>query len=225
MKNNISVIMVVKNGEAYLSQAIESVLAQSTLPHEILLIDGNSKDATPQIANRYPSVTYFLQPGYGLANARNYGISLASGEWIFFLDCDDYWSPDKLSLQMEFHRSNPLYEFSIGRVKFFLEPDTVLRAGFQKIFFEVGGVGYTPGTLCVRRSTFERVGLFDESLDIACDADWFARIKDNAEKIGILENVLLYKRIHSNNLSARVQQNRHELMIVLNRSLKRKCQK
>ncbi|KQC06121.1 MAG: hypothetical protein APR62_08415 [Smithella sp. SDB] len=225
MKNSISVIMVVKNGESYLAQAIESVLVQSIVPREILLIDGNSKDATPEIASRYPNVTYFLQPGNGLANARNYGISLASGEWILFLDCDDYWAPDKLPLQMEFHRSNSLYEFSIGRVKFFLESGAVLRPGFQAHFFESGTVGYTPGTLCVRHSAFERVGLFDESLDIACDADWFARIKDNDEKVGILENILLHKRIHSNNLSGKIQQNRHELMIVLNRSLKRKRQK
>jgi len=107
--------MVVKNGESHLAQAIKSVLVQSLSPSEILLIDGKSTDATPKITGRYPNVTYFLQIGEGLANARNYGISMASGEWILFLDCDDYWSPDKLSLQMEFHRSNPLYEFSIGR--------------------------------------------------------------------------------------------------------------
>jgi len=166
----------------------------------------------------------FLQPGDGLANARNYGIYKASGEWVLFLDGDDYWAPDKLSLQMAFHCLNPLCEFSIGRVKLFLESCTVLRPGFRAEFFDHGIVGYTPGTLCVRRRAFERVGLFDESFEIACDADWFARIKDQDEKIGILENVLLYKRVHSNNLSGQVKQNRRELMIVLNRSLKRKRQ-
>ena len=59
MKNNISVIMVVKNEELYLARAIESVLSQSILPEEILLIDGNSTDATPEIAKRYSNVTYF----------------------------------------------------------------------------------------------------------------------------------------------------------------------
>ena len=225
MENNISVILVVKNGESYLAQAIESVLVQASSPLEILLIDGNSQDATPEIASRYPNVTYILQTGCGLANGRNCGLSLARGEWVVFLDCDDYWSPDKLSRQMEFHRSNPIFEFSVGRVKFFLESGTMLRPGFRAIFFEIGAVGYTPGTLFARRSAFERVGFFDESLAIACDADWFARLKDSDEKVGVLEHVLLHKRIHSNNLSREVQQNRHELMIVLNHSLKRKRQK
>jgi len=224
IENNISVILVVKNEESYLTQAIESVLAQAISPFEILLIDGNSQDATPQIASRYPKVTYVLQSGCGLANARNYGLSLARGEWVLFLDGDDYWSLDKLALQVEFHRSNTLYDFSVGWVKFFLESGTTLRPGFRAKTFETGEVGYTPGTLFARRSAFERVGCFDESLAIACDADWFVRLRDLGEKVGVLEQVLLHKRIHSNNLSGKVQQNRHELMIVLYRSLARKRQ-
>lgn len=222
MRENISVIIVVKNGEQYLAQAIESVLVQCIEPCEIILIDGNSTDATAEIASRYPRFTRFVQAGNGLANARNEGIAMASGEWIFFLDSDDYWSSDKLLRQMEFHRMHPFYEFSVGRIKYVLAPGTLLRPGFKAEGFETGIIGYTPGTLCVRRSVLKRVGLFDESLDIACDADWFARLKDRQEKIGIVENILLYKRLHAGNLSGNVQQNRYELMRVLHRSVKRK---
>ena len=225
MGNTISVILVVKNGEPYLAQAIESVLAQTILPLEILLIDGNSQDATPQTARRYPQVTRFLQTEGGLANARNQGLSRARGEWVAFLDCDDRWPPDKLALQVEFHQANPLYDFSVGWVRFFLEPGTTLRPGFRAESFETGEVGYTPGTLFARRSAFARVGLFDESLAIACDADWFARLLDRDEKVGVLTEVILEKRIHSNNLSGKVQQNQHELMMVLQRSLARKRQR
>jgi glycosyltransferase involved in cell wall biosynthesis len=225
MENTISVILVVKNGEPYLAQAIESVLAQSVSPLEILLIDGYSQDSTPQIASRYSQVTCLLQTGCGLANARNQGISMVRGEWVAFLDCDDCWPVDKLALQVDFHRANPLYDFSVGWVKFFLDSGATLRLGFRAETFETGEVGYTPGSLFARRSAFERVGCFDESLTIACDADWFARLRDRGEKLGVLAQVLLHKRIHSNNLSGRVQQNRHELMIVLQRSLARKRQR
>jgi glycosyltransferase involved in cell wall biosynthesis len=224
VKNKISVILVVKNGETYLAQAIESILTQTITPLEILLIDGNSQDSTPQIASRYSQVTRLMQTGYGLANARNQGISMASGEWVAFLDCDDLWSANKLALQADFHLANPLCNFSVGWVKFFLEACTTLRSGFRAATFKKGIIGYTPGTLLARRCVFNRVGYFDESLAIACDADWFARLKDRDEKIGVLDQVLLDKRIHSNNLSGRVLQNRRELMIVLKRSLERKHQ-
>jgi glycosyltransferase involved in cell wall biosynthesis len=225
LENTISVILVVKNGAPYLAQAIESVLAQTVSPQEILLIDGHSHDATPQIAGRYSQVTRLLQTGHGLANARNQGISMVRGTWVAFLDGDDCWSVHKLALQMDFHRANPLADFSVAWVKFFLEPGAALRPGFRAETFETGEAGFTPGTLFARRSAFERVGCFDESLAIACDADWFSRLRDRGEKFGVLPQVLLHKRIHSNNLSRRVQQNQHELMVVLQRSLARKHQR
>jgi glycosyltransferase involved in cell wall biosynthesis len=222
MDTGISVILVVKNGEPYLAKAIESVLAQAHRPLEILLVDGNSRDATPQIAARYPQVTLIPQTGQGLAQARNQAVAFARGEWLAFLDGDDYWAPDKLARQTEFHRAHPSCDFSVGWMKFFLEPGAVLRPGFRAATFQEGEIGYTPGTLFARRSAFARVGGFDESLSIACDADWFARLHDRGEWVAEIPRVLLHKRIHSDNLSGRVKQNRDELMRMLRRSVARK---
>ena len=77
-RDGVSVIIVVKNGERYLKQAIESVLNQTYRPSEILLVDGNSTDDTIKIGKSYPKINILTQGNGGLANARNLGIQHAS---------------------------------------------------------------------------------------------------------------------------------------------------
>lgn len=103
----ISAIVVVQNGERYLSSAIESIIDQTHQPDEIIVVDGYSKDNTAEVAKSYLQVSYIRQHGTGLANARNTGIEYARGELIAFLDHDDYWLPDKLKVQLNCFISSP----------------------------------------------------------------------------------------------------------------------
>ncbi len=102
----ISIIMPAYNAERYIKESIQSVLHQTYSDWELLILDDGSSDGTRQIAEsfcaRYPNIHYYQNPqNLGVAETRNRGISLASGEWIAFLDSDDCWLPDKLKLQME----------------------------------------------------------------------------------------------------------------------------
>ncbi|WP_334756876.1 glycosyltransferase family A protein [Nostoc sp.] len=141
----ISVIIVVKNGERYLSKAIESVINQTYPPDEILVVNGDSTDSTAQIAKSYKNVRYLHQQGKGLANARNTGIDNARGELIAFLDHDDYWTLDKLEVQINHFINSPDIQYSYANVKLFLEPGCELRSGFRQQQFEEEQVGRTPG--------------------------------------------------------------------------------
>ena len=99
----VSVIIPAYNSEHYIEQAIDSVLIQD-VPMEIIVINDHSPDRTSEIMKKYenhPLVRYYENHvRLGASGTRNKGVSLASGKYIAFLDCDDWWEPDKLKKQL-----------------------------------------------------------------------------------------------------------------------------
>ncbi|MEA5619904.1 glycosyltransferase [Cronbergia sp. UHCC 0137] len=220
----ISVIVVVQNGQCYLSKAIESIIKQTHQADEILVVDGHSTDNTGNIAKSYPNVRYINQQGKGLANARNTGIDNATGELIAFLDHDDYWTLDKLEVQIRAFTNSPNIQYSYANLKLFLESGCKLPNRFKCQQFPEYQVGRTPGTLLVRKSLFAQIGNFNPNFIIGCDVDWFARAKDDQISAAYIPQVLLHKRVHTNNLSANVRTNQEEIMQILKQSLQRQRQ-
>ena len=109
----LSVIVPCYNGEAFLARAVESALAQSFRDLEIILVDDGSTDGSSAMCDRYaaldPRVRVIHQSNAGLSAARNAGIAAAQGEYIAFLDADDYLMPDayeKLFSAMSAHGSD-----------------------------------------------------------------------------------------------------------------------
>jgi glycosyltransferase involved in cell wall biosynthesis len=120
----VSCVMTVFNGEAYIAQAIESVLAQSYTNWELIIVDDGSNDATRSIAERYqadhPAQLKVLRhpdgQNHGKSVSRNVGVEASSGSIIALLDADDIWLPDKLAIQIEILRRHPDVEFTYGPV-------------------------------------------------------------------------------------------------------------
>ncbi|MBR1710160.1 MAG: glycosyltransferase [Clostridia bacterium] len=102
---NISVIMPCRNGERYLAAAIESVVSQSIDGLELILINDASTDSTREImehfAETYPWIRVLDGKGQGVSAARNAGLDVASGEWIFFMDADDILPENALRSLLE----------------------------------------------------------------------------------------------------------------------------
>jgi glycosyltransferase involved in cell wall biosynthesis len=94
----ISVIIPAYNAVATLPVAIQSVLDQVESPHEIILVDDGSTDDTSILLRNYPLIRYIFQSNNGPSSARNRGVSVSTGDYIAFLDSDDYWHPDHLLL-------------------------------------------------------------------------------------------------------------------------------
>src|SRR5262245_7596574 len=134
MSARVSVIMTVKNGERYFSQALESVFAQTHPEDEELVIDGRSTDRTATIAQSFP-VQYLVQEDDGLANARNLGVRHAHGNLIAFLDADDEWARDKLEAQVGVMHAEPALQYTTTLMQFRMEA-TNFRAGEQKVLVE-----------------------------------------------------------------------------------------
>lgn len=118
-----SVIIPVYNGEKTVSCAIESVLAQTYPAYEVIVVDDGSIDATAQAVALFGSrVRYIYQPNAGVAAARNAGVKHATGEWLAFLDADDWYYSDRLRWHAEWIQEDAGLDFLTGDYEY-LKPD------------------------------------------------------------------------------------------------------
>lgn len=101
----ITIIIPIYNAEKTLERTLKSVLNQTYKNFEVLMIDDSSRDKSKEIASPYTKDKRFklipLDSNSGVANARNFGIASSNGEYICFLDSDDWWEPEKLNLQIK----------------------------------------------------------------------------------------------------------------------------
>src|SRR5215212_2774004 len=110
----VSVISPCYNQAHFLGEAIESVLAQSYRPFEIVVVDDGSPDNTSEVAARYPRVRCIRQENQGLAGARNTGIRESKGEYLVFLDADDRLLPEALEVGVNNLKAHPECAFVSG---------------------------------------------------------------------------------------------------------------
>jgi glycosyltransferase involved in cell wall biosynthesis len=219
----VSVIIPVFNGEKYLREAIKSVLGQTYKRAEIMVIDDGSTDSTARIAKHYsPAVKYFFQPNSGISAALNRGIEVAQGSFFAFLDADDLWEKNKLRQQMEVLANNPDMDIVFGQVKQFyiseLDEDRKNRiripAGVTPGFFK--------GTMLIKRDSFLRVGAFETKWKVGDFIDWYLRAMEKGLKSVVLEEVVLQRRIHGNNMGIRERKSQTDFVRVLKASLDRR---
>jgi len=119
----VSCIIVFFNAEAFIREAIESILSQEYENWELLLVDDGSTDKSTEIAlgyvHRYPSKIHYFEHSEhrncGIGASRNLGLDNAKGEFIAFLDADDVWLPNKLERQLAICRSFPKADLVYGR--------------------------------------------------------------------------------------------------------------
>ncbi len=221
----VSVIIPVFNAELYLAAAIESVLAQTIPPAEIIIVDDNSTDGSRAVAASFtPRVTCHQRaPGEirGISAARNHGIGLAREEWLAILDADDLWLPRKLEQQCAAAEQNPQMEIFFGGVEQFISPE-LDRANELRLAppLETTAVPHA-GTMLVRRRVFDRVGLFDCALKMSEFIDWFARARDLGVPMMSGPEIFMRRR-HLSHTSFRQKAHVAELAVVLKRSLNRR---
>ena len=116
----VSVIIPVFNAEKYLSKCIDSVLSQTCPELELILVNDGSTDQSEEIINTYihdDRVLYLKQENKGVSAARNLGLSHASGEYIIFVDSDDYLVPDSLDMRIEKAKTTDLLISNFYKVK------------------------------------------------------------------------------------------------------------
>ncbi|HEX5034971.1 MAG TPA: glycosyltransferase family A protein, partial [bacterium] len=172
MRPRISVIIPVYNGEAFLTEAIESVLAQSYPNLEILVIDDGSTDRSLELAKSFSGLRCLHQPNSGIAAARNAGIAAAAGSVLAFLDADDAWSDDHFEVLLPFLED---YDMAFGQLQ--KTGPSLRRAdgSLDSIGSPFGGFAF--GGAVVRSEAFHRVGWFNPSYRRGEDIEWCTRAK------------------------------------------------
>jgi len=221
----VSAVIPVFNGERYLADTIRSVLSQTYRPVEVIVVDDGSVDGTAKIATSFKEVRYVPQKNQGHGMAKNNGIAATRGELIAFLDADDLWTPDKLSVQAGYMMKNPDIGYTIARMRVFLDPGIEWPAWLNKPHYMSDPPGYVPGTLVACKTVFERIGLFNTGYRHGNDSDWFFRAKDAGIPMAVMPEILLHKRIHSSNMSHEVPLMTAELLRTVRSSILRQQNK
>ncbi len=183
MPSTISVVIPNYNRVHTIARALDSVISQSLPADEIIVVDdGSTDDSRSFIKQKYPQVTLLEQKHAGVSSARNKGISVASGEWLAFLDSDDEWLPEKLKNQMTTLSYSPGHRI-VHTNEIWLRNGKTLKQLPQHRKY--GGYIYdkclplclmSPSSIVIHEKVFKEVGLFDESLPVCEDYDMWLRI-------------------------------------------------
>jgi glycosyltransferase involved in cell wall biosynthesis len=188
-KIKVSIIIPTYNRKNFLNKAISSVACQTYQNFEILVIDDGSKENYAEsICNKYESCFYYYKKNGGLSSARNFGIQKAKGEYIAFLDDDDFWRKDKLEKQVNVLESQKDIScvHSSAQVVNELGNTTGKIIGASKnkvhkrsgnVFWNALGVWVVKSpTPLIRKSIFKDNMFFDESIQIGEDIDFYQRM-------------------------------------------------
>jgi glycosyltransferase involved in cell wall biosynthesis len=207
----VSVILPVRDGEPFLREAIDSVLGQTGVRVEVIVVEDGSRDASAAIARSYgpPVRCMSIEPG-GLGHARNVGVEAASGEYVTFVDADDIWPSDRLAIQLGAIEANPTLDIVFG----------------HEVRLPADGTAPRPAqnttTVLLRRSTYERVGPFPTKWRVGEFLDWLLRAQELGLTTAMLPKVVCYRRVHGRNLTIRARGDYGDYAKILGRALARR---
>lgn len=217
----VSIIMNCYNGEQYLQQAVDSIMAQTYADWELIFYDNASTDSSAQIVHQYDDsriVYYRRAETVPLGQARNHALSMASGELIAFLDVDDYWMPDKLMNQCRLFEEHPETSLVFGDVRILYVQEGQERQLFPmmmgksrpprgEIFpFLLHKYVINMGSAVIRRTKLVELDeWFDETMVYSPDFDLFMRLAVDS-RIDYTDDIVMVYRVHQKSLSHSVVQ-------------------
>jgi glycosyltransferase involved in cell wall biosynthesis len=201
---SVTAAIVVHDGERYLAEALESILAQTRPPDEILVVDDGSTDATPEVVAGFgEAVRLVRQENAGPGAARNRAAADARGDMIAFLDHDDRWTPDKLALQLDAIARDPSVETVFGHMVEFASPELPADVVAGLTVREGTLPAPIAGTLLTFRDTIMRAGGFGTDNHAAETLEWLVRADEQGVRRIMLPETVLHRRIHEANFHRR----------------------
>lgn len=212
----VSIIIPLYNASPFISKCLESAINQTWPQKEIIVVDDGSTDNSFEIAKTYQSksVQIHQQQNKGASAARNLGLVHAKGDYIQFLDADDFLSDNKIELQVEVLEKNPGYLALCETIHFFNFSD-ILQSNRDKSWYnqttdqpfdfllkliggEVIGKGYggmiQPNAWLVPSSIINKTGPWNEELSVDDDGEYFCRILLNTKGICFVPQTFNYYR-------------------------------
>jgi glycosyltransferase involved in cell wall biosynthesis/SAM-dependent methyltransferase len=208
----VSVIMPAYNAAEYIAEAIESVLIQNYRNFELVVVDDGSTDNTKDVIAGFKDerIKYFHQKNSGLATTHNEGIKKSKGTFLIKLDSDDMMTPDFIARHLQQFQEHPEADLVYCDDCLIDENDKPIRVIERREYSDRKslirdlfrcGFPVVPFRTCIRRSVFDKIGLFDESLLIGEDYDMMRRFVKHGLKALHLKGVLYLRRMASNSLT------------------------
>jgi glycosyltransferase involved in cell wall biosynthesis len=207
----VSVVMATHNGAEFITSSLESVLGQTNLPDEIIVVDDGSTDGSARLLAGYEhSIRVIRQANRGVSSAFNRAIDTARGEFVALAADDDIWEPRKIEWQRQILTGAPEVDIVVGHMRVFgrvegefrrppgrgrLDPDALRRAQFDRNYLAAP-------TAVIRRSLFGRIGGFREDLPAEDYEFWLRALRRGAVFHYDARPVVRY-RAHEGNLSRR----------------------
>ncbi|MET3522188.1 glycosyltransferase family 2 protein [Mesorhizobium abyssinicae] len=218
---SVSVILTCHNEELFIVQAVESVINQtaSEAIKEIIIVNDGSTDGSTEViaalVDREPRIHVLTTAGIGPSSARNLAIRHATGDFVAFLDGDDFWAEDKLERQLTAFDKGCKAALVYGDLVDFSAPDlsdaVPVAVGRYRAdqcdtlptyFLSDGPI--VPSSIVMRRETIEDIGLFNETLRVGEDTEFCMRVAERWT-FQHVAGALVYKRRHGSNTTRRLE--------------------
>ena len=217
----VSVVIPAFNHARFLPACVESALAQTLAPCEVIVVDDGSTDGTPAALERFASrVRVLRQPNRGVSAARNRGAAESQGEVLAFLDADDEWLPRKLEAQAARLTAEPelglvhcgVVEIDAEGRELGVRLDGIEgRVAEEMMLFRRGVILGGGSAAIVPRAVFAEAGGFDESLSTSADWDLHHHIA-RRRAVGFVREALVRYRVHAGNMHADVSRTAREML-------------
>lgn len=215
-KQTVSVVIPCYNGMPYLPEALDSAIAQTHRPVQIIVVDDGSRDESPQTVRGYQQrhpdhgIQLIQQANAGEPTARNTGIRAATGAWVAMLDTDDWWDSHKLEKQLTaaaeagpqcvMVHTGILAHMPDGSTSKSNLDNGARRTGWcTEALLEPASIGHP--SIMVRRDALNKIDGYDESFRQACDIDLYFRLSAEGTFAFVPEYLLHYRK-HENQMSA-----------------------
>ncbi|MDD2598646.1 MAG: glycosyltransferase family 2 protein [Kiritimatiellae bacterium] len=197
-----SIIIPVLNHAKFLEKALRSVLNQTGMNFEVIVVDGGSTDGSVEIIRRYEDriAWWCSEKDAGQSAAINKGFGHATGKYLFWLNADDLLLPDTLHKAQKYLSENPTCEWLAGNLIYIDQGDRVLwcarDGGWHDWLYENAPVRvYGPSSIFIKE-LFDRVGGLDESLHYVMDTDLWLRFKKAGARFHRLQHYFWAFRVH-----------------------------
>lgn len=205
----VSVVIPCHGQAHFLPVALESALGQDYGQAEVIVVDDGSPDDTKGVVSRYPGVRYLRQANRGLSAARNQGWRMAKGQFVVFLDADDWLHRIALSAGVACLVAHPEWQFVWGAYEYVNAdgsfrskmPQRVVESEHYKALLGDNVIGMC-ATVMFRRQIVEEIGGFDETLPACEDYDLFLRIT-RSHAVGCHGALVASYRQHDGNMSGK----------------------
>jgi glycosyltransferase involved in cell wall biosynthesis len=213
--NLVSVIIPCYNRDKWLEKCIQSVLNQTYTNLEIIIVDDGSIDQTVEIIKSFADkrIKYFFKENGGHASARNFGIKQSQGDWITFLDSDDYWDKNKIKTQLSYEDFDAAYcDANIINEEGALIPHNN-NLNFKKLAKNLKSnillgniIMGSSSSIIIKTSIIKRAGYFRQDLKIGEDWEYWARAIWLGISVKFIPEKLVFIRTHPNSIQRNANQ-------------------